>query len=191
MNFERLLADQARGGGHLRNAAMHAPGPAFERAARRRARDLHLARRARLARSRPTRSGAFAAPLPQGVYDLAIIRRAAISSALRARASASLGGYACNAIVRAATPRPKASSSDGEPSTADRRRTSTIASAGALAGSSRSSHVNGENDGTAYTTRTDRRGAFVVHGVRPGMYDLGGPRRRTTRSRKSTSRSRT
>ncbi|HYZ16166.1 MAG TPA: carboxypeptidase-like regulatory domain-containing protein, partial [Candidatus Acidoferrum sp.] len=33
-------------------------------------------------------------------------------------------------------------------------------------------HANADNGSTAYTTRTDKGGAFILNGVLPGMYDL-------------------
>jgi len=109
--------------------------------------------------------GTFVAQLPQGVYDLAISAHGYLS--LFVRGVGVLGGYH-QSIVRALVPG-QGQDLAGEPSTAiagyvcDRI-------GGAVPGAT--IHVNGENEGAAYTTRTDRRGAFVVHGVRPGMYDL-------------------
>ena len=33
-------------------------------------------------------------------------------------------------------------------------------------------HANSESGSNAYTTRTDKTGAYVLHGVVPDMYDL-------------------
>ncbi len=109
--------------------------------------------------------GTFVAQLPQGVYDLAISAQGYLS--LFVRGVGVLGGYH-QAIVRALIPG-HGQDLAGEPSTAiagyvrDRAGTAVVDAI---------IHLNGENDGAAFTTRTDRRGAFVVHGVRPGMYDL-------------------
>jgi hypothetical protein len=33
-------------------------------------------------------------------------------------------------------------------------------------------HVSGEDGGSAYTTRTDREGAYLLHGLAPQTYDV-------------------
>ncbi|GEM_PF-878764 len=109
--------------------------------------------------------GTFVAQLPEGVYDLAISAHGYLS--LFVRGVGVLAGYH-QRIVRALVP---GTGKDlaGEPSTAIAGYVSDRVG-GAVADAI--IHINGANEGTAYTTRTDRRGAFVVHGVRPGMYDL-------------------
>jgi hypothetical protein len=109
--------------------------------------------------------GAFVAQLPQGVYDLVISARGYLS--LFVRGVGVLGGYH-QAIVRGLIPG-EGQALGGEPSTAiagyvcDRigRTVPGLAI-----------HVNGEHQTAAYTTSTDRDGAYVLHGVVPGMYDL-------------------
>jgi hypothetical protein len=109
--------------------------------------------------------GAFVTQLPEGVYDLVISARGYLS--LFVRGIGVLGGYR-QAIVRGLVPG-EGLPLDGEPSTAiagyvcDRigRTVPDVAI-----------HVNGEHETAAYTTSTDRDGAYVLHGVRPGMYDL-------------------
>lgn len=109
--------------------------------------------------------GLFVAQLPQGVYDLVISARGYLS--LFVRGVGVLAGYH-QAIVRGLVPG-EGQALDGEPSTAiagyvhDRvgRTVSNVAI-----------HVNGEEHAAAYTTHTDRDGAYVLHGVLPGMYDL-------------------
>ena len=110
--------------------------------------------------------GRFVAQLPQGVYDLAISARGYLS--LFVRGVGVLGGYH-QRLVRALVPGDgQAQDFAGEPSTAIagyvRDRVGGAVTGAAI-------HVNGDRS-DAYTTRTDHQGAFVLHGVRPGMYDL-------------------
>lgn len=109
--------------------------------------------------------GLFVAQLPQGVYDLVISARGYLS--LLVRGVGVLGGYQ-QSLVRGLVPG-EGRAPDGEPSTAiagyvcDRigRTVPDVAI-----------HVNGERSATSYTTSTDRHGAYVLHGVVPGTYDL-------------------
>jgi len=109
--------------------------------------------------------GTFIAQLPQGVYDLVISARGYLS--LFVRGVGVLGGYH-QAIVRGLIPG-EGQALEGEPSTAIagyvRDRVGRTVPNVAI-------HVNGEEHATAYTTHTDRDGAYVLHGVVPGMYDL-------------------
>ena len=109
--------------------------------------------------------GTFSTELPQGVYDLVISARGYLS--LFVRGVGVLAGYD-QTIVRGLIPG-AGQMLDGEPSTAIggyvRDRVGRLVPDVAI-------HVNGEKSGTAYTTRTDRFGAYVLHGVIPGMYDL-------------------
>ena len=112
------------------------------------------------------RQGGFVAQLPQGVYDLVISARGYLS--LFVRGVGVLGGYQ-QALVRGLVPG-EGQQLEGEPSTAIagyvRDRIGRAVPDVAI-------HVNTEqNRGTAYTTRTDRFGAYILHGVVPGMYDL-------------------
>lgn len=109
--------------------------------------------------------GTFVAQLPQGVYDLVISARGYLS--LFVRGIGVLGGYH-QTIVRGLVPG-EGRVPEGEPSTAiagyvcDRvgRTVPDVAI-----------HINGGQNTAAYTTSTDRSGAYVLHGVVPGMYDL-------------------
>ncbi|HTW83143.1 MAG TPA: carboxypeptidase-like regulatory domain-containing protein [Candidatus Sulfotelmatobacter sp.] len=109
--------------------------------------------------------GVFTAQLPEGVYDLVISARHYLS--LSVRGIGILGGYRQD-ILRGLIPG-EGQTLEGEPSTAiagyvrDR--------VGQTLGNV-SIHVNSSDGRTAYTTRTDKIGAFVLNGVRPGMYDL-------------------
>jgi hypothetical protein len=109
--------------------------------------------------------GAFDALLPEGVYDLVISAHGYLS--LFIRGVGVLAGYH-QVIVRGLIPG-EGQTLEGEPSTAIagyvRDRIGAAVPGVAI-------HVNAGNDGAAYTTRTDGAGAFIVHGVRPGMYDV-------------------
>ncbi len=109
--------------------------------------------------------GSFVAELPEGVYDLVISARGYLS--LLVRGIGVLAGYR-QAIVRGLIPG-EGQAPDGDPSTAIagyvRDRVGHAVPNVAI-------HVNGEQNQTAYTTRTDRFGAYVLHGVAPGSYDL-------------------
>jgi len=109
--------------------------------------------------------GRFVTQLPQGVYDLVISARGYLS--LFVRGVGVLAGYH-QSLVRALVPG-EGKIPDGEPSTAIagyvRDRVGRTVANVAI-------HVNGENGAASYTTRTDRSGAYVLHGVVPGMYDL-------------------
>ncbi len=109
--------------------------------------------------------GTFTANLPEGVYDLVISARGYLS--LFVRGIGVLAGYN-QAIVRGLIPG-EGQAPDGEPSTAIagyvRDRVGRTVPDVAI-------HVNTGGSGSAYTTRTDNGGAYVLHGVLPGMYDL-------------------
>ncbi|GAC1581165.1 MAG: hypothetical protein NVS3B7_16120 [Candidatus Elarobacter sp.] len=114
------------------------------------------------------RQGSFVAQLPQGVYDLVVSARGYLS--LLVRGVGVLGGYE-QSIVRGLVSG-EGRQLDGEPSTAIagyvRDRVGRAVPDVAI-------HVNAEGSGgRAYTTRTDRFGAYVLHGVVPGMYDVVG-----------------
>jgi len=109
--------------------------------------------------------GHFRATLPQGVYDLVISARGYLS--LLVRGVGVLGGYDQH-LTRGLVPG-EGQSPEGEPATAiggfvtDRlgRPVGNV-----------TIHANSENGSNAYTTRTDRAGAYVLHGVVPDMYNL-------------------
>ena len=109
--------------------------------------------------------GTFAATLPEGVYDLAISARGYLS--LFVRGVGVLGGYR-QTLVRGLVPG-EGHPLDGEPSTAI---AGFVRDRVGLAVPNAAIYINGERGGPAYTTRTDDAGAYVVHGVLPGMYDL-------------------
>jgi hypothetical protein len=114
---------------------------------------------------RADEDGSFVAEVPEGVYDLVISARGYLS--LFVRGVGVLAGYH-QSIVRGLVPG-EGQQLGGEPSTAIagyvRDRIGRVVPDLAI-------HVNGEKHGTAYTTSTDRFGAYVLHGVIPGMYDL-------------------
>ena len=109
--------------------------------------------------------GHFRATLPQGVYDLVISARGYLS--LLVRGIGVLGGYH-QQLTRALVPG-EGQTAEGDPATAmggyvtDRlgRPVGNV-----------TIHANSENGTSAYTTRTDKTGAYVLHGVVPDMYDL-------------------
>jgi carboxypeptidase family protein len=109
--------------------------------------------------------GSFTAELPEGVYDLVISARNYLS--LFVRGVGVLAGYR-QSLVRGLIPG-EGQPLDGEPSTAI---AGFVRDRIGLAVPNATIHVNGENGGPAYTTRTDSAGAYVVHGVIPGSYDL-------------------
>ncbi|GAC1421641.1 MAG: hypothetical protein NVSMB5_14920 [Candidatus Velthaea sp.] len=109
--------------------------------------------------------GNFTAELPQGVYDLVISARGYLS--LLVRGIGVLGGYR-QTLTRALVPG-EGEDPEGLPSTAiggfitDRVNRSV--------GNVTVSAMR-EDGNASYTTRTDRSGAYILHGVVPGMYDL-------------------
>jgi Carboxypeptidase regulatory-like domain len=109
--------------------------------------------------------GAFAAEVPEGVYDLVVSARGYLS--LFVRGVGVLGGYE-QELVRGLVPG-EGQAPEGEPCTAlagyVRDRVGRVASGVAI-------HLNADRHAATYTTRTDRHGAYVLHGVLPGMYDL-------------------
>lgn len=109
--------------------------------------------------------GGFAATLPEAVYDLVISARGYLS--LTVRGIGVLAGHDQD-VTRGLVPG-EGRTLESEPATA-------------IAGYVRDRighpignvvvHVNAEDGGTAYTTRTDRRGAYILNGVVAGTYDL-------------------
>ncbi|MGD0051425.1 MAG: carboxypeptidase-like regulatory domain-containing protein [Vulcanimicrobiaceae bacterium] len=110
-------------------------------------------------------NGSFVTELPEGVYDLVISARGYLS--LSVRGVGVLAGYRQD-LLRGLVPG-AGQPLEGEPSTAIagyvRDRVGQTVGNVAI-------HVNANDGSTAYTTRTDKIGAFVLNGVRPGMYDL-------------------
>ncbi|MDB5095371.1 MAG: Carboxypeptidase regulatory-like domain [Candidatus Eremiobacteraeota bacterium] len=109
--------------------------------------------------------GSFTAELPEGVYDLVISARGYLS--LFVRGVGVLAGYR-QSLIRGLIPG-EGQPLDGEPSTAI---AGFVRDRVGLAVPNATIHLNAENGGAAYTTRTDKEGAYVVHGVIPGSYDL-------------------
>jgi hypothetical protein len=111
-------------------------------------------------------NGIFVAQLPEGVYDLVISARHYLS--LSVRGVGVLAGYRQD-ILRGLIPGEGGRGLEGEPSTAIagyvRDRVGQTVGNIAI-------HVNSTDGRSAYTTRTDKIGAFVLNDVRPGMYDL-------------------
>jgi len=109
--------------------------------------------------------GNFRTTLPQGVYDLVISAQGYLS--LLVRGIGVLGGYNQH-LTRGLIPG-EGQTAEGEPATAiggfvtDRL--------GRAVGNV-TIHANSESGSNAYTTRTDKTGAYVLHGVVPDMYDL-------------------
>jgi hypothetical protein len=122
-------------------------------------------REGRISRLDADDKGHFRTTLPQGVYDLVISARGYLS--LLVRGVGVLGGYN-QQLTRALVPG-EGQSPEGEPATAiggfvtDRlgRPVGNV-----------TIHANSERGASAYTTRTDKTGAYVLHGVVPDMYDL-------------------
>jgi hypothetical protein len=111
------------------------------------------------------RFGRFTTTMPEGVYDLVISARGYLS--LLVRGVGVLGGHR-QLVTRALIPG-DGDDCDQEP-------------AGALGGyitdrfgrpvANVTIHISGKDGEAAYTTRSDREGAYLVHGVPPQSYDL-------------------
>ncbi len=109
--------------------------------------------------------GLFSAQLAEGVYDLVISARGYLS--LTVRGIGILAGHEQN-VMRGLVPG-EGQSLEGEPATAI---AGYVKDRVGLAVANVAIHVTQDNGTTAYTTRTDKGGAFILNGVRPGMYDL-------------------
>ena len=109
--------------------------------------------------------GRLRAELPEGVYDLVISARGYLS--LTVRGVGVLAGHQQD-LTRALVP--------GEGGGMETEQATAIAGVVrdriGQAVADVQIHVNETGGSTAYTTHTDRTGAFLVHGVPPGMYDL-------------------
>jgi hypothetical protein len=109
--------------------------------------------------------GAFAAELPEGVYDLVISARGYLSLMVRG-----IGILARHhqTITRGLIPG-EGKGFEDEPATAIAGY--VVDRIGQAVGNL-AIHVNEERGRHTYTTRTDRFGVYILHGVIPGMYDL-------------------
>jgi hypothetical protein len=109
--------------------------------------------------------GAFVAQLSEGVYDLVISAHGYLS--LTVRGIGVLAGYE-QSVTRGLVPG-EGRSLEGEPATAIagyvHDRVGGVLPNVAI-------YVNAGDGSAAYTTRTDRGGAFILNGVVPGTYDL-------------------
>ena len=120
----------------------------------------------RITRHDADRFGRFTSTMPEGVYDLVISARGYLS--LLVRGVGILGGH--NQIVtRALIPgqgddceqAPAAAAIGGYVSDRFGRPVANV-----------TVNINGTRSDIAYTTRTDREGAYLLHGVRPEEYEL-------------------
>lgn len=119
----------------------------------------------RITRFDADRVGRFTTTLPQGVYDLVISARGYLS--LLVRGVGVLAGHH-QTLTRALVPG-QGDDPDHEPATAlggyvtDRfgRPIGNL-----------TIHITADRGDTAYTTRTDRDGAYLLNSVVPSMYDL-------------------
>ncbi len=111
------------------------------------------------------RSGRFSTRMPQGVYDLVVSARGYLS--LLIRGVGVLGGHQ-QVVTRALIPG-EGNTPEGEPATA---LGGYITNRFGRSVSSLTVRLTAERGDTAFTTRTDRDGAFLFHGVVPQMYDL-------------------
>lgn len=109
--------------------------------------------------------GRLRADLPEGVYDLVISARGYLS--LTVRGVGVLAGHR-QEITRALVP--------GEGGDTETDQATAIGGVVrdriGQAVANVQIHVSETGGSTAYTTHTDRAGAFLVNGVAPGMYDL-------------------
>ena len=111
------------------------------------------------------RFGRFTTAMPEGVYDLVISARGYLS--LLVRGVGVLAGHR-QLVTRALIPG-EGDDCDHEPAGAlggyiTDRRGRPVANV--------TIHVNGEDGKASYTTRSDREGAYLIHGVPPQTYDL-------------------
>jgi hypothetical protein len=109
--------------------------------------------------------GNFSAALPPGVYDLMISARGYLS--LIVRGVGILPGHALH-VVRALVPG-EGTDLEAVPATAVGGFITDRLGRGV---SNVTVHLTAEDGSNAYTTRSERDGAYIVHGVVPDMYDL-------------------
>lgn len=129
------------------------------------ARVMCAGRDGRVSRFDTDQGGAFEGEFPQGVYDLVISARGYLS--LTIRGIGILAGHH-QSLTRGLVPG-DGQTLEGEPATAI---AGYVVDRVGLAVRNIAIHANEEKGGSAYTTRTDSSGAYILHGVRPGMYDL-------------------
>jgi hypothetical protein len=111
------------------------------------------------------RFGRFTTAMPEGVYDLVISARGYLS--LLVRGVGVLAGHR-QLVTRALVPG-EGDDCDHEPAAAlggyiTDRLGRPVANV--------TIHVSGEDGEASYTTRSDRDGAYLVHGMPPQTYDL-------------------
>ena len=129
------------------------------------ARVMCAGRDGRVSRFDTDQRGGFEGQFPQGVYDLVISARGYLS--LTVRGIGILAGHEQH-VIRGLIPG-EGKTLEGEPATAI---AGYVVDRVGLAVENVAIHANEENGSYAYTTRTDRSGAYILHGVVPGMYDL-------------------
>ena len=123
-----------------------------------------IARDGRVMRFDADRSGRFTTTMPQGVYDLVISARGSLS--LLVRGVGVLGGHH-QLVTRALVP--GGEDPEAEPATA---LGGYITDRFGRPVPNLTIHLNAERGNFAYTTRTDRDGAYLINYVLPQMYDL-------------------
>jgi hypothetical protein len=129
------------------------------------ARIMCVGRDRRVARLDTDERGNFRTHLPQGVYDLVISAKGYLS--LLVRGVGVLANYQ-QVVTRGLVPG-EGEFAESEPATAiggyvTDRNGRPVANV--------MLHANAENGSFAYTTRTDRTGAYILHGIVPELYDL-------------------
>jgi len=129
------------------------------------ARIMCIGRDQRVARLDTDEHGNFRTKMPQGVYDLVISANGYLS--LLVRGIGILANYQ-QILTRGLIPG-EGEHAESEPATAiggfiTDRNGRPVANV--------TLHANAENGRFAYTTRTDRSGAYILHGIIPEQYDL-------------------
>lgn len=119
----------------------------------------------RVTRFDADRFGRFTTRMPQGSYDLVISARGYLS--LLVRGIGILAGHR-HVVTRALIPG-EGSDPDADPATALGGYITNRLGRGV---GNVTVQLSTENGNAAYTTRTDRDGAYLLHGIIPQMYDL-------------------
>ncbi len=110
--------------------------------------------------------GAFTAELPEGVYDLVVSARGYLS--LTVRGIGVLADHVQD-VTRGLVPGDGGALDDSAPATAVG---GTVTDRVGQLMRDVTMHLNSDDGKQSYTTRTDRTGTYLIHGVAPGMYDL-------------------